>query len=285
MSKGNRKRKTLQELTIKDNFMFGAVMTDEENCRLFLEMVLGFPIERVIVSKEKSIIYHPEYKGIRLDVYAADENHTHYNVEMQTSPEPSLGKRSRYYHSQLDMELLSSGTPYEELPDTYVIFICDYDPWNKGKYRYTCHQKCEETEIDLNDGRKTIYLSTHGENEDEVPPELVTFLKYVKANLADSTKDFENDYVKRLQDSVCHIKDSREMEGRFMLLEELIRRERKEAKLVERTDCILKTLKVLGPIPEELYNQIEDEEDGSVLEKWFDVALHAKSIEEFAQNM
>ena len=30
----NRKRKTLQELTIKDNFMFGAVMLEEENCRL-----------------------------------------------------------------------------------------------------------------------------------------------------------------------------------------------------------------------------------------------------------
>lgn len=26
-------KKTLQDLTIKDNFMFGAVMTDPENCR------------------------------------------------------------------------------------------------------------------------------------------------------------------------------------------------------------------------------------------------------------
>ena len=30
----SRKIKTLQELTIKDNFMFGAVMLEEENCRL-----------------------------------------------------------------------------------------------------------------------------------------------------------------------------------------------------------------------------------------------------------
>lgn len=26
-------RKTLKELTLKDDFMFGAVMSDEENCR------------------------------------------------------------------------------------------------------------------------------------------------------------------------------------------------------------------------------------------------------------
>lgn len=31
------------------------------------------------------------------------------------------GKRSRYYHSQIDMELLLSGSGYEKLPNTYVI--------------------------------------------------------------------------------------------------------------------------------------------------------------------
>lgn len=77
-----KKRKTLQNLTIKDNFLFGAVMQVEENCKGFLEMVLGFPINHVVVSKEKSVIYHPEYRGGRLDIYAEDENHTHYNVEM-----------------------------------------------------------------------------------------------------------------------------------------------------------------------------------------------------------
>ena len=37
-----------------------------------LEMVLGFPIARVEISKEKSVVYHPEYKGVRLDIYAQD---------------------------------------------------------------------------------------------------------------------------------------------------------------------------------------------------------------------
>ncbi len=88
-----RTRKTLQELTLKDNFLFGAVMSDENNCHRLLELILQIPIERVIVSKEKSILYHPEYKGVRLDVYAQDENHTHYNVEMQAVKQRTLGKR------------------------------------------------------------------------------------------------------------------------------------------------------------------------------------------------
>ena len=130
------KKKRLQELTIKDNFMFGAVMADEDNCKPFLQMVLGVSIERVEVSKERSIIYHPEYRGVRLDVYAKDEKNTRYNVEMQVSREPALPRRSRYYHSQITAELLLSGTDYSELPETYVIFICDYDPFGKKKYMY-----------------------------------------------------------------------------------------------------------------------------------------------------
>ena len=51
-----KRKKQLKELTLKDNFMFGAVMMEEENCRRFLELALGFPIERVEVSKEKSTI-------------------------------------------------------------------------------------------------------------------------------------------------------------------------------------------------------------------------------------
>ena len=85
------KRKTLKELTIKDNFMFGAVMCEEDNCKDLLELVLKFPIARVEVSKEKSLVYHPEYKGIRLDVYAKDENYSHYNIEMQAVSHVALG--------------------------------------------------------------------------------------------------------------------------------------------------------------------------------------------------
>lgn len=65
--------KKLKDLTIRDNFMFAAVMMETENCRHFLEMVLGIEIERIEISHEKSIIYNPEFKGIRLDVYARDE--------------------------------------------------------------------------------------------------------------------------------------------------------------------------------------------------------------------
>ena len=39
---------------------------------------------------------------------------------------------------------------------------------------------CEEApEVEMNDGAHTIFLSTKGSNEHEVPEELVKFLKFV----------------------------------------------------------------------------------------------------------
>ena len=216
-------KKTLQELTLKDNFMFGAVMSEEANCKKLLELILGFPIARIEVSKERSITYHPDYKGVRLDVYAADENNTRYNVEMQAAAEIALGKRSRYYHSQIDMELLQSGSSYSNLPDSYVIFICDFDPFGERKYRYSFIPSCQECPTArLKDGSCTIFLNARGENPDEIPGELRSFLEYVSADLEASARDFGDAYVKSLQRSVTLVKQNREMEQRYMLLQELI---------------------------------------------------------------
>ncbi len=47
--------------------------------------------------------------------------------------------------------------------------LCDFDPFGKGKYRYTFWTACEETEkASLKDGRCIMFLNTRGENAEEV---------------------------------------------------------------------------------------------------------------------
>ena len=289
-----KRKKQLKELTLKDNFMFGAVMMEEENCKRFLELALGFPIERVEVSKEKSIVYHPEYKGVRLDVYAKNEHNTRYNVEMQVAKKAELGKRVRYYHGQIDMELLLSGSDYTELPEVYVIFICDFDPFGKKKYRYTFTKQCEEEPgAQLQEGCKSIFLSTRGENDREVPGELVSFLNFVKADLSESETDFEDDFVEKLQNTIRRIKSNREMEERFMIFEEMLRDERAEGKaegIAEGKaeavlEMLLELMKDLGEIPDELRNRITSEKDLETLKKCHRLAARSESLDEFWEKM
>lgn len=274
------KKKKLQELTIKDNFMFAAVMMDPENCRGFLEMLLEIPIARVEVSYEKSMVYRPEYKGVRLDVFAKDEHNTRYNVEMQVAKR-ALERRSRYYHGQMDMEMLLSGMDYRQLPNAYVIFICDFDPFGQGRYLYTVKKRCQELpELPYEDGNTTMFLSTCGKNEDEVPKSLVNFLRFVRG----SGITCEDAFTKQLQRSVDLVKRNRDMEERFMVLDDMMEDARREGKAEGKTEAVLDILEELGVVPEEIRERILDEPDPDVLGGWIRLAVKSGSVEQFIKE-
>ena len=94
-------KKTLEELVFHDDFMFAAVMMDAENCRCFLERVLEIRIERVEISAEHGFFFNPECKSIRMDVFAKDENRTHYDIEMQLVSDGcgNVGKREELWRT------------------------------------------------------------------------------------------------------------------------------------------------------------------------------------------
>jgi predicted transposase/invertase (TIGR01784 family) len=269
-------------------------------------MVLQIPIGRLQISKERCIVYNPEYKGVRLDVFARDEAQTCYNVEMQVQKEPEPGKRSRYYHSQIDMELLQAGAAYSTLPGSYVIFICDYDPFGRGKYRYTFEMRCRESpEAALQDGTQTIFLSTRGNSPAEVPQELIRFLEFVRTDSPGNRKNYQDAYVKSLQAEIRLIKKSRHMEAKYMLLELELKKERQEGKaeglaqglaqglsqgltqgLAQgKAESILDFLNRFGSVPESLQQRILSEQNLEVLSHWVKLASKAQSIEDFLNRI
>ncbi len=75
---------------------------------------------------------------------------------------------------------------YNDLPTTFVIFICaTFDPFNKGRHIYTFQNICtEDTNIKLNDGAYTIFLTPKG-TADDVNPELKAFLDFVAGKSSD----------------------------------------------------------------------------------------------------
>lgn len=77
-----RQKKQFQNLTIRDDFMFAAVLADEEICRQVLSLALGSPVPYVEVVPERTVRYHPEFRGVRLDISARCRNGTCFDVEM-----------------------------------------------------------------------------------------------------------------------------------------------------------------------------------------------------------
>ena len=274
-----------KDLTIRDAFMFAAVMSDTEICRKVLELALRIPISEVHIQTEKTMAYHPEYHGVRLDVYASAANRTRFNVAMQVNLQNFLPKRSRSYHDQIDMDVLLTGDSYENLPDTYVIFICDFDPFGDGLYRYSTGTYCEETGNRVDDGVETIYLNTHGKNREDIPEELLQFLDYVKNTGRKEDISTTDPFVRHLQDTIDKIKLDRGMEERYMLLEEMMRNEKQKGRREMLVQCIIDSLESKFVIPVELKKNIISETDIDKLNVWFQLSLKVSSIEDFKQNM
>ena len=117
---------------------------------------------------------------------------------------------------------------------------------------------------------------------------MVSFLKFVHADLKESQKDFQDDYVRQVQKSVIHIKENREMEERFMLLELLLQDERREGRkegLEATKEMLQMTLETFGQLPDSLLKVLQEQEDIEVIKDWMKIALKAQSLDDFISKM
>ena len=76
-----------------------------------------------------------------------------------------------------EKSLLEKGEKgFDRLPKTFLIFICGFDLFGTGKYRYTFQQTCTEVpDLILGDERQIIFLNTKGKNKEEVQKLRQTF--------------------------------------------------------------------------------------------------------------
>ncbi len=220
-------KKSFYELQFSDAFMFAATMEDEEICRQVLERVLGIPIKKVRVRTESTLLVNSDYRCVRLDVDADEEDSSAFNAEMQTSRKKNLPKRTRLYQSERDIASLKPGADFNDLPKSFIIFICTFDPFGHGLYRYTFANRGQETGEELGDESYKVFLNTKGNNDADEPPELVDFLKYVgDASYAENHQ--EDELIHRIESRITYIKRDREMEVKYMKFSEMLSDERKE---------------------------------------------------------
>ena len=171
--------KKYEELDITDPFIFAKVMSEKELCKPLLENILNIKIRDIVyVDYEETIQMTAKSKGIRLDIYVEDDDNTVFNLEMQTTTYKELPKRSRYYQGIIDLNMIEKGEPYDILKESYVIFICTFDFFEKGRSVYEFENVClEDSEIKLNDGTHKIFLNTKGDKSD-INKELKSLLEY-----------------------------------------------------------------------------------------------------------
>ena len=203
-----------EELGISNDFLFGKIMQDSELCKELLQRILpDLEIDRIEYPElQKAIKPDVDAKSIRLDVYVRDDKGTIYDIELQVTDTKELPKRTRYYQSIIDLQLIDKGQHYKLLKPSYIIFICPFDVFRQGRHIYTFENICkEDTNIALGDGAVKIFLNADSEMDD-VSKELEAFLDYVAG------KETDDSFVKKLDDAVKNAKKNREWRHEYMTL-------------------------------------------------------------------
>lgn len=179
--------------------MFGLVMAKEKNCKGFIERALEINVAKLqVLNVEKVFEVGIGIKGTRLDVYAEDDTGKVYDIEMQVKSQVKdyLGQRTRYYQSMMDTSILKKGSRYWQLPDSYIIFVCTFDPFDANRKYYTFNNLCrEQNDIELRDGCTKVFLYTKG-CKGQINTELENVLKYIE------TKEPNDEYTYGLHDDV-----------------------------------------------------------------------------------
>lgn len=208
--------KAIKDLTFTDDFMFGEIMKNRKICKGVIERLLHIKVEKVeMITLQKDISPYYETRGVRFDVYVKDSDKV-YDIEMQNKKYAEIEKRTRYYQSMIDIDMLAKGANFKELKDSYIIFICKNDPFNLGEPCYKTKTVFEKHSEKIFDDKTQKLFYNASAYKKETDSELYAFLQFVSTNIpedeftdeifakveeAKKNEQFRSDYMR------CNIHD------------------------------------------------------------------------------
>ena len=151
----------IKELRLMDDDFFSEALDGKTEA---VEYILNTVLERDDI-KVKSTKAQVEYKSatkrsIKLDIQAEDVHGRLMDIEIQRSDRGSGVRRARFHSSMIDRSLLSKGDDFEDLVDTYVIFITEKDKFGMGIPLYHIERKISEMDNALfGDGAHILYVN------------------------------------------------------------------------------------------------------------------------------
>ena len=144
-----QKEALVAQFNLMDDTFFSVVMEHNVAAEYLLTQLLGKPV-KIIENKTQYSIRNVESHSIVLDALVEDEDHNLYDVEVQVGDNKNHERRIRYYHTAIDWSYLEKGKKFSELPELYMIFISDFDPFDMKKVHYEIIQYVMLKEQDLN---------------------------------------------------------------------------------------------------------------------------------------
>ena len=137
-----------------------------------LEYVLQVIMEKQDLHVIDQII-QKDYKNLQgrsavMDCVARDSTGKQFDVEIQQDNEEASPKRARYHSGLMDMNTLNPGQDFEELPESYVIFITRDDILGYGLPIYHIDRQIKELEEAFQDEAHIIYVNSKKQDDTQL---------------------------------------------------------------------------------------------------------------------
>ena len=195
-------QKFLSELILMDDIFMRIVLKDRKCTEFILQTILQKPDLRVKTQSIQSDLKNLQGRSLILDCLCSDTKGTVYNIEVQNDSHGASPKRARYHSGLIDMHILKKGKTFENLPESYVIFICAKDVLKENKQIYHISRTIQESGSKSPDQSEIIYLNTSKDSENELGKLIEDFY----------TKDPKKMHSKVLAKRVADLKENKNIE-------------------------------------------------------------------------
>lgn len=150
----------VQNFRLMDDIFFNAFMQDyPEGMEYVLNVIMGRDDLKVIRLETQMEIPGIIARGVRFDVFVTDSQGREYDFEVQNGSEGADPRRLRYNGSMMDYMHMKRGADWQELPDVYVIMLCDFDKYGCGAPLYHVENIVREARCPFGDGKEIIYVN------------------------------------------------------------------------------------------------------------------------------
>ena len=181
---------------LDDDFMT-KVIEDISCAELLLRIILNDEGIRVLEAHSQRGIKNLQGRSVKLDILAVDSHNRVFNVEVQRSDRGAGAKRARYNSALIDANVTEPGDQYEDLNETFVIFITENDVMKAGLPIYHIDRVVRETGKLFEDEEHIIYVNSQIKDETKLGRLMHDF----------SCTDAKDMYNKVLADRVRYFKE------------------------------------------------------------------------------
>lgn len=150
---------TVKKYNLIDDVLFTKAAEDKEFCQEVLRTICEDPELVVVENRTQHRMHNLRGRSVVFDALCELKNGTLVNIEVQKANIDDYQKRARYHGAVLSANITNKNTKFKDVPSIVIVFITNFDLFNKGHALYHVDRVLRETGEIVENGLSEIYVN------------------------------------------------------------------------------------------------------------------------------